>query len=301
MTTNTDVVFQISNISKVYDKKVALNSIEINIKKGEIIALIGPSGAGKTTLLNTLATVIKPDKGEILLDGNSIESYKGVKELAKKIGIIRQQFDLVGPLPVIHNVLAGRLKDWGFFKSLISLVIPQDKDLAMKALDRVGIKKKAYERTSNLSGGEQQRVAMARLLVQNPEVILADEPVSSLDPARAEDILDTLTNLAKEDGQTLIASLHSVEYAKKYFDRIIALREGKVYFDLPADRVTSELLGSLYDLKELNENGKQKENIKNHLDETQAAQDELVGNGLVQNGLVRNELVHYMKELKEDE
>jgi phosphonate transport system ATP-binding protein len=247
----TDNVFEIKDITKIYHSNIALSSLSLTIKRGEIIALIGPSGAGKTTLLNTLATVLKPDSGSIILDGNSIESYKGVKALAKKVGIIRQQFDLVGTLPVIHNVLAGRLKDWGLFKSLISLIIPQDKELAMKALQRVGISDKAFERTSNLSGGEQQRVAMARLLVQNPEVILADEPVASLDPARAEDVLFTLTNLVREEGQTLIASLHSVEYARKYFNRIIALREGKVYFDAPAHEVSDEVLKELYNLQEL--------------------------------------------------
>jgi phosphonate transport system ATP-binding protein len=251
MTIKTDVVFEINEIFKIYERKIALSSLSISIKKGEMVALIGPSGAGKTTLLNILATVLKPDGGNIILDGIAIENYKGVKALAKKLGIIRQQFDLVGSLPVIHNVLAGRLKDWGFFKSLISLIFPQDTELAMEALDRVGLKDKIYERTSNLSGGEQQRVAMARLLVQNPEVILADEPVSSLDPARAEDILFTLTKIAKEEGQTLIASLHSVEYARKYFSRIIALRAGKIYFDLPANEITDEDLKELYSLKEV--------------------------------------------------
>lgn len=246
-----DNVFEINEISKIYERKIALSSISITIKKGELVALIGPSGAGKTTLLNILATVLKPDGGNILLDGISIDRYKGVKVLAEKLGIIRQQFDLVDSLPVIHNVLAGRLKDWGFFKSLISLVFPQDKGLAMEALGRVGLKDKVYERTSNLSGGEQQRVAMARLLIQNPEVILADEPVSSLDQARAEDILYTLTNIAKEEGKTLIASLHSVEYARKYFSRVIALRQGKVYFDLPSEDITDEHLKELYSLEQM--------------------------------------------------
>jgi len=246
-----DNIFEINEISKNYDKKVALSSLSLCIKRGEMVALIGPSGAGKTTLLNILATVLKPDEGTILLDGITIEKYKGVKALAEKIGIIRQQFDLVDSLPVIHNVLAGRLRDWGFFKSVISLIFPKDKELALKALDRVGIKDKIYERTSNLSGGEQQRVAIARLLVQNPKVILADEPVSSLDPARAEDILSALTNIAKEKGQTLITTLHSVEYARKYFSRIIALREGAIYFDLPALMVTDEDLLELYNLKEV--------------------------------------------------
>lgn len=244
-------IFELNEISKIYERKIALSSLSLNIKKGEIVALIGPSGAGKTTLLNILATVLKPEEGKLLIDGASADQYKTVKELAKKIGIIRQQFDLVGQLPVIHNVLAGRLSDWGFFKSLISLVIPQDKGLAVKALERVGLSDKVYEKTSKLSGGEQQRVALARLLVQKPEVVLADEPVSSLDPARAEDILFMLTKLAKEEGQTLVASLHSVDYARKYFNRIIALREGRVYFDLPVEKVTEDKLDQLYNLKEL--------------------------------------------------
>jgi phosphonate transport system ATP-binding protein len=244
-------IFELNEISKIYERKIALSSLSLNIKKGEIVALIGPSGAGKTTLLNILATVLKAEEGRLLIDGLPAEQYKTVKELAKKIGIIRQQFDLVGQLPVIHNVLAGRLSDWGFFKSLISLVVPQDKGLAVKALERVGLSDKVYEKTSKLSGGEQQRVALARLLVQRPEVILADEPVSSLDPARAADILFMLTKLAKEEGQTLVASLHSVDYARKYFNRIIALREGRVYFDLPVEKVTEDKLDQLYNLKEL--------------------------------------------------
>jgi phosphonate transport system ATP-binding protein len=246
-----DNVFEINEVSKSYGEKIALSELSLTIKRGEMVALIGPSGAGKTTLLNILATVIKSDGGNILLDGVALEKYKGVKALAQKLGIIRQQFDLVDSLPVIHNVLAGRLKDWGFFKSLISLVFPRDKELAIKALDRVGLKDKLYAKTSNLSGGEQQRVAMARLLLQNPEVILADEPVSSLDQARAEDILSALTNLAKEEGQTLIASLHSVDYAKKYFSRVIALRAGKIYFDLQPVDITDEDLKGLYKLEEI--------------------------------------------------
>jgi phosphonate transport system ATP-binding protein len=244
-------VFELKDISKVYERKIALSSLSLAIKKSEIVALIGPSGAGKTTLLNVFANIVKPDSGEVLLDGISSKDYKTVKQLAKKVGVIRQQFDLVDQLPVIHNVLAGRLADWGFFKSLLSLVFPQQKELAANALERVGLLDKIYEKTSNLSGGEQQRVAMARLLVQKPEVILADEPVSSLDPARSEDILSMLTGLAKEEKQTLVTVLHSVEYARKYFDRIVGMREGRVYFDLPSKEVTEEILADLYDLKEL--------------------------------------------------
>lgn len=244
-------IFELKEISKVYEKNVALSPLSINIKKGELVALIGPSGAGKTTLLNTLANILKPDSGELHIDGVISTEYKTGKQLAKKVGIIRQQFDLVGQLPVVQNVLAGCLAEWGFFKSLLSLLFPQDKEVAVGALERVGLLEKIYEKTSTLSGGEQQRVAMARLLVQKPEIILADEPVASLDPARAEDILSMLTRLVQEEKQTLVASMHSVEYAKKYFNRIIALREGKVYFDLPTERVTKKHLSDLYDLKGL--------------------------------------------------
>lgn len=248
-------VFNLNKISKSYGEMEALSSLSFSIKKGETIALIGPSGAGKTTLLNTLANIVKPDKGELTIDNIPSKSYNN-KELSKKLGIIRQQFDLVGPLPVIHNVLAGRLNEWGFFKSALSLIFPQDKNMAIKSLDRVGLLDKLYDKTSDLSGGQQQRVALARLLVQNPEVILADEPVSSLDPARAHDLLSMLVNLVKEEDQTLIASLHSVEYAKKYFTRIIALKDGKIFFDLPTDKVTHKDLHDLYNIKELRQNEK---------------------------------------------
>ena len=249
-------MFNLNKISKHYGEMEALSSLSFTIKKGEKIALIGPSGAGKTTLLNTLATIVKPDKGELIIDNIPSKNYNNSKQLSKKLGIIRQQFDLVGPLPVIHNVLAGRLNEWGFFKSAISLIFPQDKDIAIKSLERVGLLDKIYDKTSDLSGGQQQRVALARLLVQNPEVILADEPVSSLDPARANDLLSMLVKLVKEEDQTLVASLHSVEYAKKYFTRIIALKDGKILFDLPTDKVTDDDLYNLYNIKELRKNEK---------------------------------------------
>lgn len=243
-------IIKVQNITKQFDGKVALSSLSFSIQKGEIVALIGPSGAGKSTLLNTIATVVQPDSGEIYLDGSLLSQFKSGKKLAKKIGVIRQQFDLVGQLPVIHNVLAGRLADWGFYKSLLSLIIPQEKHIAEHALKRVGLSDKMYQLTAKLSGGEQQRVALARLLTQRPEVILADEPVASLDPARAEDILSILTSIAKDEQQTLITTLHSVEYAKRFFTRIIALRDGKIFFDLPANEVNHAQLSQLYQLKE---------------------------------------------------
>lgn len=243
----------LNNVAKYYGEMIALSPLSFRIQQGEIVALIGPSGAGKTTLLNILANINQPDEGELYIDGKPASGYATGKQLARKVGIIRQQFDLVSSLPVIHNVLAGRLGEWGFAKSLLSFIIPQEKSLAERALDRVGLLDKLYEKTSNLSGGQQQRVALARLLVQKPEIILADEPVSSLDPARAEDILSMLVYLVQEENQTLVASLHSVELAKKYFNRIIALRGGKIFFDLPTEEVSDRDLSELYDLMELNE------------------------------------------------
>lgn len=242
---------ELKNISKSFGNKAVLKGLSMSVKQGEIVALIGPSGTGKTTLLNILANIIKPDDGEVLIDGVPSISINNPKDYAKKIGVIRQQFDLVNQLPVIHNVLAGRLNQWGLIKSIISLIKPQEKHLAENALDKVGILDKIYEKTSNLSGGEQQRVALARLLIQNPEIILADEPVSSLDPARADSILSLMVNLVKENKQTLIASLHSVEYARRYFTRIIAIKDGEIYFDLPTDDVKDEDLKVIYDFKEL--------------------------------------------------
>jgi phosphonate transport system ATP-binding protein len=243
-------IIKLNNITKTYERKIAISPLSFTVKKGELIALIGPSGAGKTTLLNLLASILSPDTGTIHIMDQPLSALKDQKKRAKMIGIIRQQFDLIGELPVLHNVLAGRLADWGVLKSLFSLLVPQDKDHALKALKRVGLEDKVYEKTSSLSGGEQQRVALARLLVQKPEIVLADEPVASLDPARAEDILELMVNIAREENQTLLASLHSVEYAKKYFDRLIALKEGKVFFDLQAEAVTKEHISSLYKLKE---------------------------------------------------
>jgi len=245
----TPTMFELNNVTKIFDSQVVLNSITLSIAKGEKIALVGPSGAGKTTLLNLLANALKPDSGTIHLDQTLSYEQLSNKAQAKKVGMIRQQYDLVMPLTVINNVLAGKLSDWSFFKTLLSLIVPQEKHLAQKALDRVGLENKTYERTSNLSGGEQQRVALARLLVQNPDAILADEPVSSLDPARAEDILKLLVSITGENSKTLIASLHSVNYAIKYFDRVIGIKDGNIHFDLPSSNITENHLNELYTLK----------------------------------------------------
>ncbi len=233
-------------ISKAYGWVQALAPLDLTISQGERVALAGPSGSGKTTLLYLLAGIVQPDQGKLAIDGRSLA--RPGKELASLVGMIHQQYDLVPHLSALHNVLAGRLGQWSLLRSIVSLLWPQDRHLAVAALDQMGIGDKANERTSHLSGGEMQRVALARLMVQGSRIILADEPVSSLDPARAEDVLGLLADLAETSGRTLVTSLHSPRLMRKYFSRVIGLREGKLQFDMPAQELTEEVIRRLYDL-----------------------------------------------------
>ena len=248
----TGPVYVIDGVSKTYPGGVvALSPISLEINAGERVALLGPSGSGKTTFLHLLGGMVAPDSGEILVEGRPLATFSPGAELASLVGIIHQQLDLVPQLPAIHNVLAGRLGSWSLFHSLTSLVWPRERSLAMEAMTRVGIGDKLNARTSQLSGGEQQRVALARLLVQRPKVILADEPVASLDPARAEDLMRLLTGIAEESGNPLVASLHSVRLARTYFTRAIGLRNGSLEFDLPVGALQDPVLDSLYELEGL--------------------------------------------------
>ena len=247
-------IFQLLEVSKTYQGATALAPLSLSIDRGEKVALVGPSGSGKTTLLHLLSGTIRPDRGSILLNGRDLSTLRPGRELASLVGIMHQQFDLVDSLPVIHNVLAGRLGEWGLLRSLLSLVIPQEAWRAKQALERVGLADKIYRRTSQLSGGEQQRVALARLLVQHPKVLLADEPVSSLDPARAEDLMNMLNRITVEEQLTLIVSLHSLQHLH-HFTRVIALREGKLYFDRPAAEVNPNDLEELYVLSGVHGHG----------------------------------------------
>ena len=235
-------------ICKSYPSVRALAPLSFKVARGEKVALVGPSGSGKTTLLYLLAGILQPDQGNLSVDGKPLSSVRPGRELSQLVGMVHQQYDLVPHLSVLHNVLAGRLGQWGLLRSMISLLWPHDRDLAEAALEQMGIADKVHERTSHLSGGEMQRVAIARLMVQSSQIILADEPVSSLDPARAEDLLGLLTGLAAADGKTLVASMHSPHLIRKYFSRVIALREGVLQFDIPASEMTDEVAELLYDL-----------------------------------------------------
>lgn len=253
--TKTTELYTVSGVTKSYPGKDAISDVSLTIPNNQFVALIGPSGSGKTTLLHMLAGVIAADKGSILINGINITEMKPGRQLSSLIGVIHQQFDLVPHLSVINNVLAGRLGQWGLIKSIISLISPREKDVAISALERVGLADKVYERVSRLSGGEQQRVAIARILVQDPAVIIADEPVSSLDPARARDILGLLASIAREDRKALIASVHTTDLAREFFSRIVGLRNGTLHFDLPTQLITGDLLDDLYYLEGLDSEG----------------------------------------------
>ena len=241
-------------ICKSYPSIRALSPLSFNILPGEKVALVGPSGSGKTTLLYLLAGILQPDEGVLSIDGRPMTSVRPGRELSQLVGLVHQQYDLVPHLSVLHNVLAGRLGQWGLLRSVISLVWPRDRQLAEEALAQMGIGDKVNERTSHLSGGELQRVAIARLMMQSSRIILADEPVSSLDPARAEGLLGLLTDLVRgsdgNDGKTLIASMHSPYLIRKYFSRVIGLREGVLQFDMPSSEMTDEVSDRLYDLEQ---------------------------------------------------
>ena len=252
------LLIEARGLAKSYSGMVALAPVSFSIKPGEKVAIAGPSGSGKTTLLGLMAGLDRPDQGELLLDGRDLGRLKPGRELSSLVGMINQGYDLVPQLPAIHNVLAGRLGDWSLLRAMISLVRPRDRHLAEAALEELGMAGKLYERTSHLSGGEQQRLAVARVMVQSPKIILADEPVSSLDPARAEDMLDLMTGLIDDSGndgpvhtpdKALIATLHSPELILKFFTRVIGLRQGELQFDRLAGQVSIDDLNDLYELE----------------------------------------------------
>jgi phosphonate transport system ATP-binding protein len=250
-TSPEDGLLRLDLVSKAYGATPALAPLSLTIDRGEAVAVVGPSGAGKTTLLHLLGGVIQPTDGEVALGGHLLADLSPGRELSRLVGVIHQQFDLVPQLSALHNVLAGHLGKWGLARSLVSLVSPMDRDTARQALERVGLKDKLHERAFRLSGGEQQRVAIARLLVQDPDVIIADEPVASLDPARSRDLMGLLSGIVEESDKTLIASVHSAELVRAFFSRAVGLRSGELVFDVPVEELTDDMLESVYELQGL--------------------------------------------------
>lgn len=233
-----------------------LKDVSLTIAKGEMVALIGASGSGKSTLIRSIAGLIPIDKpldgsdGEIRAFGATIQKNGRVtaaaKTLRSRISIVFQQFNLVPRLPVLTNVCVGFLGQVPRWRGTLGYFTHAEKQVAMRALRRVGIAEQALKRGYDLSGGQQQRAAIARCLVQGAEILIADEPIASLDPSSARRVMDILAELNRVDGITVLVSLHQVEYALHYCRRTIALRKGEVVYDGPSEALTPEFLGELY-------------------------------------------------------
>ena len=244
------VAVALRGVSVSYDGHPALIDVDLTVRVGERVALLGPSGAGKSTLLAVCTGAVGPDAGAVEVLGWRLAGLNDGALLAvrRRIGTIHQRLNLVGRLPVVHNVNAGHLGRWSSWQALSSLARPREVERARDALDLTGIGDKLFARTDELSGGEQQRVALARVLVQDPDLVLADEPVSSLDPAHADEVMRLLCTTVATPGRTLMVSLHDVDLAVRRCDRVVGLREGRVRFDLPAAEVDDALRDQLYSL-----------------------------------------------------
>ncbi len=240
---------ELKNVTQEFNHFPCLTEINLRIEAGERVALVGASGAGKSTLIALLNGTLQPTQGEVWAFGCNLNrlSISQRQRIQRQIGTIYQQFHLVDNLRVIHNVNAGHLGHWSFFKAALSLIYPLELKTATQALTKVGIPEKMYQRTDQLSGGQQQRVAIARILVQNPAIILADEPISSLDQQRSQEIMDLLRHLSKEMAKTLITSLHDIKFARSHYQRIIGLKAGAILFDTPATKLDDRQIEALYD------------------------------------------------------
>ena len=242
-------MLEIKNLTKVYEGGTqALTDVSFSVKPGEFLAVIGLSGSGKSTLLRCINRLIEPTAGQVIWNGEDITaaSQDEMLRIRRKIGMIFQHFNLVSRSKVITNVLAGRLGYVNPAMSLMNRFPKSDIEMAIKQLDRVSIADQAFKRADELSGGQQQRVGIARAMMQEPEIILADEPVASLDPVLAHSIMQYLETINKEDGVMVLCSLHFLDLVHRYADRAIALNEGMLMFDGSPEDIDDEKFKEIY-------------------------------------------------------
>ena len=245
-TDTAENICAVTDVTYAYGPRTALSNVSFKAERGGMVAVLGPSGAGKTTLLRIITGMLVPASGVVTLHGRRLTALPNLAERTKLVGMVQQRLDLVPELSVRHNVDAGMLGRWNLLRSLAGLLLPVRHAGTAESIARVGLVGRESERVSRLSGGEQQRVAFARLLVQDPEVIVADEPIASLDPALADELLTLLRSIASERSRTVIASIHDPQLACRHFDRIVGLRDGAVQFDLHPKDLTPEHLDQLY-------------------------------------------------------
>jgi len=242
-------MIQFDNVDVVYPNGFqGLKDVNLNINPGEFVVIVGLSGAGKSTLVRTINGLVPYTSGTLTVNDETVDpgSRTGLRRLRSKIGMIFQSFNLVNRISVLSNVLVGRSSYLSTWRSLLGWYRPEDKVIAFRSLERVGIVEKAYVRASSLSGGQQQRVAIARVLAQDPSVILADEPVASLDPPTAHMVLQDLKRINQELGITTIVNLHHLDMARRYADRVIGMRAGEVVFDGTVDEATDTAIEEIY-------------------------------------------------------
>lgn len=242
-------MIKFENVNKIYPNGLhALKNINLEIEQGEFVAIIGLSGAGKSTLLRTINKMHDITDGTLSVNGENVKALKGkdLRRFRRRIGMVFQSFNLVTRTSVIKNVLTSRVPDMPLWKSILGIYSKEDKIAALEALDKVGILDKAYVRADQLSGGQQQRVALARTLAQNPEVILADEPVAALDPITAAQVMDDFKKFNEEMNISILINIHHVDLALKYASRVIGIKAGEIIYDGPAKDVDGEVLKAIY-------------------------------------------------------
>jgi phosphonate transport system ATP-binding protein len=242
-------MIQFTDVVKRYPNGVeALKGVSLTIQQGEFVAIIGLSGAGKSTLLRAINQMHTITSGSLKVNGVEVSSLKGksLRRFRRGIGMVFQSFNLIKRTTVIKNVLAARVADMSLLQSLLSFYTKNDKIIALEALDQVGILEKAYIRADQLSGGQQQRVALARTVAQQPSIILADEPVASLDPVTSAQVMNDFLKINEALNITVVANMHHVDLALKYARRVIGIKEGKIVFDGPASEINEERLKEIY-------------------------------------------------------
>lgn len=242
-------MIEINNLSKEFSGGVkALNNVTLPIKDGEFVVIVGLSGAGKSTLLRCINRLIEPTAGSVVIDGVDVTRAQGdsLRRVRSSIGMIFQSFNLVRRSSVLRNVLSGRLGHMSTLKGLLGLFSHADVEYALSCLERVNIREKAFARADQLSGGQQQRVSIARTLVQKPSIILADEPVTSLDPPTSHMVMRDLQRINRELGITTIVNLHFLDLAREYGQRIIGLRAGQLVYDGPVSEVNEKVFEQIY-------------------------------------------------------
>ncbi len=243
-------MIKFEHVEKIYPNGVhALKDINLEINSGEFISIIGLSGSGKSTLLRTINRMHEVSDGKILIKGEDISKYKGkdLRNFRHKIGMVFQSFNLIDRDNVLNNVLVSKGNKLNLFQTFFKMYKKSDKIDALNSLDKVGIVDKAYIRADQLSGGQRQRVALARTLTQNPELILADEPIASLDPKSAKVIMEDFKRINDEMGITIIANMHHVDTALKYSDRIIGMNNGRLVCNCKVEDMTEDMLEKIYE------------------------------------------------------